>query len=96
MKGCLVFRALTVIVSRFEADTNVRMRFVVGLLQDSGAQAAMHEEQQAHKDFLVVRVQETYDNLVLKVHTCHYDSVGLLHEYRVKSCEAAYRSSCAS
>ena len=67
----------TDLASRFEADTNIRMRFVVGLLQDPVAQAALHEEQQAHKDFLVVNVQETYNNLVLKVQTCHHPSVDL-------------------
>ena len=48
------------------------MRFVVGFFQDPIAQAALYEEQQAHSDFLVVNVQESYDNMVLKVHTRTY------------------------
>ena len=51
---------------RFESDTGIRMRFVVGKLQDVAAQNALQQEQLAHQDFEVVNVPETYANLVLK------------------------------
>lgn len=51
---------------RVEEDLKIRLRFVVGHLQDPADQAAVDEEQRVHSDFLVVNVQETYDNLVLK------------------------------
>ena len=44
------------------------MRFVVGTLEDTTAQAALQQEQLAYQDFEVVDVPETYANLVLKVH----------------------------
>ena len=39
----------------------------MGQLQDPVGQAALDEEQRVHKDFQVVKVRETYENLVLKV-----------------------------
>lgn len=56
-------------LARLEADTKIRLRFVVGQLQDPVGQAALDEEQRVHKDFQVVKVRETYENLVLKVYT---------------------------
>ncbi|KAL3151040.1 hypothetical protein ABBQ38_012910 [Trebouxia sp. C0009 RCD-2024] len=58
---------------RVEDDLKIRLRFVVGHLQDPADQAAVEEEQRVHNDFLVVNVQETYDNLVLKVYTFFQD-----------------------
>ena len=52
---------------RLEQDLKIRLRFVVGHFQEPADQAAVDEEQRLHNDFLVVNVQETYDNLVLKV-----------------------------
>lgn len=39
----------------------------MGQLEDPVGQAALDEEQRVHKDFQVVKVRETYENLVLKV-----------------------------
>ena len=52
-----------------EEDFKIRLRFVVGRLQEPVDQAALDEEQRMHNDFLVVDVKETYDNLVLKVNS---------------------------
>ena len=43
------------------------MRFVVGTFQDVDTQAALVEEQRTHNDFQLLSIQETYENLVLKV-----------------------------
>lgn len=51
-----------------EKDFNIRLRFVVGHLQEPTDQALLDEEQHVHNDFLVMDLKETYDNLVLKVH----------------------------
>ena len=50
------------------------MRFVVGQIADPASQAILEEEQRVHGDFHVVPIQETYDNLVLKVLTSHLSS----------------------
>ena len=50
-----------------EEDFNIRLRFVVGHLQDPTDQAALEEEQRIHNDFFVVDVKESYDNMILKV-----------------------------
>ena len=51
----------------------------MGHLQDPVAQAALDQEQRDHQDFLVLQVQETYENLVLKVCAKHCTLVcGLL------------------
>ena len=52
---------------RFEADNKVRVRFVAGKFQNSGVQAALDEEQRTYNDFQLVDVEETYENLVLKI-----------------------------
>lgn len=52
---------------RFEATTKIRLRFIVGSHADPELQATLEEEATAHEDFHVLAVQETYDNLVLKV-----------------------------
>ncbi len=43
----------------------------MGHLQDPVAQAALDQEQRDHQDFLVLKIQETYENLVLKVCAMH-------------------------
>ena len=51
----------------------------MGHLQDPDARAALDQEQRDHQDFLVLKVQETYENLVLKVCAMHCTIVcGLL------------------
>lgn len=50
-----------------EEEFKIRLRFVVGHLQEPADQAALDQEQRVHRDFYVVDVKETYDNLVLKV-----------------------------
>ena len=52
---------------RVEKDFKIRLRFVVGHLQEPADQAALNEEQRIHNDFLEVDVKESYDNMVLKV-----------------------------
>ena len=51
----------------FERDTNVKLRFVVGHLQEQADQAILDEEQRLYDDFLVLDVRETYENMILKV-----------------------------
>ncbi|KAL0025605.1 hypothetical protein WJX79_007394 [Trebouxia sp. C0005] len=55
-------------LARLEADTSIRFRFVVGQLQDPVAQAALDQEQRDHQDFLVLKVQESYENMILKAY----------------------------
>ena len=50
-----------------EENLKIRLRFVVGHLQEPADQAVLDAEQRTHNDFLVLDVKETYDNLVLKV-----------------------------
>ena len=43
------------------------MRFVVGNNPDLGIQAGIDDEKRKHQDFLVLDIQEAYENLLLKV-----------------------------
>ncbi len=53
----------------FETKTRVRLRFVAGYFEDSAAQYVLNEDRRAHDDFYVANVRESYDNMMLKVHT---------------------------
>lgn len=59
------------VACRLETDTKIRLRFVVGQIEDAESQSVLQEEQQAHQDFQVLSVKETYENLVLKVKLGH-------------------------
>ena len=61
---------------RYEGATKIRLRFVVGHIADPDSQAILEEEQRVHGDFHVLPIQETYDNLVLKVIDNHFSSSG--------------------
>ena len=54
---------------RLEDTTRMRLRFVVGQIAKPDSHAVLEEEQRVHQDFHVLTVQETYDNLVLKLCT---------------------------
>lgn len=78
-------------LARLEADTGIRFRFIVGYLQDPVAQAALDQEQRDHQDFLVLKVQETYENLVLKVYTFLQDVQAMYNpEFIIKTDDDVY------
>lgn len=52
---------------RWESETNVVMRFVIGNFPDAQKQKAADAEEQTQGDILRVLVEEHYDNLPYKV-----------------------------